>query len=155
MLSTATHVYPDDAGTEFALGSALELLNDEAGEAKAYSRAIALEEDFTAAYASLGLISYSSGGWKNAIAIFRRGLRINPLSAELNYDLGLALTRSGDAAGAQQAFALARRLRPSDSWSRNLRAMITAASARESACWVSMRSLVLEASLSCCTTLVL
>jgi tetratricopeptide (TPR) repeat protein len=112
VLTTATRLYPDDAGTEFALGSALELLKDEVGAAKAYKRAIALEEDFTAAYGSLGLISYSSGDWKNAIAIFRRGLRINPLSAELNYDLGLALARGGDA-GARQAFALARRLDPS------------------------------------------
>ncbi len=112
VLTTATRLYPDDAGTEFALGSSLELLGDEAGASKAYSRAIALEEDFTAAYGSLGLISYSSGDWKDAIAIFRRGLRINPLSAELNYHLALALTRSGDAAGAQQAFALARRLDP-------------------------------------------
>jgi tetratricopeptide (TPR) repeat protein len=112
VLTTATRLYPDDAGTEFALGSALELLKDEVGAAKAYKRAIELEEDFTAAYESLGLISYSSGDWKSAIAIFRRGLRINPLSAELNYDLGLALARGGDA-GARQAFALARRLDPS------------------------------------------
>lgn len=111
VLATATHLYPDDAGTQFLLGSALELLSDKAGATKAYNRAIALQEDFTAAYGSLGLISYSSGDWKNAIAVFRRGLRINPLSAELNYDLALALTQSGDA-GAQQAFALARRLDP-------------------------------------------
>ncbi len=112
VLTTASHLYPDDAGTEFRLGSALELLNDQAGASKAYNRAIALEEDFTAAYGSLGLISYASGDWNNAIAIFRRGLGINPLSAELNYDLALALTRGGDATGAQKAFALARRLDP-------------------------------------------
>jgi len=70
------------------------------------------EEDFTAAYENLGRISYSSGDWQSAIATFRRGLQINPLSAELNYDLGLALTRSGDVAGARQALALARRLDP-------------------------------------------
>ena len=112
VLSTATRFYPNDAGTEFALGSALELLNDKAGAAAAYQRAISLEEDFTAAYGNLGRISYSSGDWQSAIATFRRGLQINPLSAELNYDLGLALTRSGDVAGARQALALTRRLDP-------------------------------------------
>jgi tetratricopeptide (TPR) repeat protein len=112
VLTTATRLYPNDAGTEFALGSALELLSDKTGAAKAYNRAISLEEDFTAAYGALGLISSSAGDWKNAITIFRRGLRINPLSPELNYDLGLALNRGGDSAGAQQAFALARRLDP-------------------------------------------
>jgi superkiller protein 3 len=112
VLSTATRFYPNDAGTEFALGSALELLNDKAGAAAAYQRAISLEEDFTAAYGNLGRISYSLGDWQSAIATFRRGLQINPLSAELNYDLGLALTRSGDVAGARQALALALRLDP-------------------------------------------
>jgi Flp pilus assembly protein TadD len=112
VLSTATRFYPNDAGTEFALGSALELINDKAGAAAAYQRAISLDEDFTAAYGNLGRISYSSGDWQSAIATFRRGLQINPLSAELNYDLGLALTRSGDVAGARQALALARRLDP-------------------------------------------
>ena len=112
VLSTATRFYPNDAGTAFALGSALELLNDKAGAAAAYQRAISLEEDFTAAYGNLGRISYSSGDWQSAIATFRRGLQINPLSAELNYDLGLALTRSGDVAGARQALALTRRLDP-------------------------------------------
>jgi Flp pilus assembly protein TadD len=112
VLTTATRFYPNDAGTEFALGSALELLNDKTGAAAAYQRAISLEEDFTAAYRNLGRIWYSSGDWQSAIATFRRGLQINPLSAELNYDLGLALTRSGDVAGARQALALARRLDP-------------------------------------------
>ena len=112
VLSTATRFYPNDASTEFALGSALELLNDKAGAAAAYQRAISLEEDFTAAYGNLGRISYSSGDWQSAIATIRRGLQINPLSAELNYDLALALARSGDDAGARQALALARRLDP-------------------------------------------
>jgi tetratricopeptide (TPR) repeat protein len=112
VLSTAMRFYPNDASTEFALGSALELLNDKAGAAAAFERAISLEEDFTAAYGSLGRVSYSLGDWQSAIATFRRGLQINPLSGELNYDLGLALTRSGDIAGARQALALARRLDP-------------------------------------------
>lgn len=112
VLTTATRFYPDDANTEFALGSALELLNDKTGAAAAYQRAISLEEDFTAAYGNLGRIWYSLGDWQSAIDTFRRGLQINPLSAELNYDLGLALTRSGDIAGARQALVLARRLDP-------------------------------------------
>jgi tetratricopeptide (TPR) repeat protein len=112
VLTVATHLYPNDAGTEFALGSVLKLLNDQAGAVEAFERVIALEEDFTAAYGELGLISYASGDWKSATAIFRRGLRINPLSAELNYDLGFALARSGDIVGAQQLFQLAYKLDP-------------------------------------------
>ncbi len=110
ILTTAARLYPNDAGTQFVLGSAVELLNDEAGAAKAYNLAITLDEDFTAAYGNLGRLSYSAGDSGNAVTIFRRGLRINPLSAELNYDLGLALLRIGDTVRAQQAFALARKL---------------------------------------------
>jgi hypothetical protein len=110
VLGTATRLYPQDAGAEFALASALELLHDQAGASKAYQRAIALEPDFTAAYVNLGMISYSNGDWQSAISTFRQGLQIDPMSADLYYDLGQALTRSGDAAGGNEASALARKL---------------------------------------------
>jgi Flp pilus assembly protein TadD len=110
VLGTATRLYPQDAGAEFALASALELLHDQAGASNAYQQVIALEPDFTAAYVSLGMISYANGDWQSAITTFRQGLHIDPLSADLNYDLGLALTRSGDAAGGNDAIALARKL---------------------------------------------
>lgn len=110
VLSTATRLYPQDAAAEFALAESLELLHDQAGAREAYRRVIALEADFTAAYANLGMISYSNGDWQSAISTFRQGLQIDPMSAELYYDLGQALTRSGDTAGANQAIALARKL---------------------------------------------
>jgi Flp pilus assembly protein TadD len=110
VLATAVRLYPQDAGAEFALASTLELLHDQAGARQAYQRVIALEADFTAAYVNLGMISYSTGDWQSAIRTFRQGLRIDPMSADLYYDLGLALTRSGDTAGANQAVALAHKL---------------------------------------------
>src|SRR6202790_1282710 len=80
VLRTATHLYPNDAGTGSALGTSLELLNEEAAVATAYRRAITLEEGFTTAYASVGCIASSKGDWQTAIAIFRRGRGINPIS---------------------------------------------------------------------------
>jgi Flp pilus assembly protein TadD len=71
-----------------------------------------LEPDFTAAYEKLGMADYSSGDMKGAIATFRQGLQVDPLSAELNYDLGLALRSTGDAKAADQANSLAHRLAP-------------------------------------------
>jgi Flp pilus assembly protein TadD len=47
-----------------------------------------------------------------AIDTFRRGLQIDPLSALLYYDLGLALKAQGDSSGAKQALALAAILDP-------------------------------------------
>jgi tetratricopeptide (TPR) repeat protein len=110
VLATAARLYPNDAATQFALASILELLNDTAKASEAYKRAIALEGDFTAAYAKLGMLSYSSGDWQNAIGTFRRGLQVDPMSAELYYDVGLCLMRSGDTPGANQAMSLARKL---------------------------------------------
>ncbi len=110
VLTAAAHLYPDDAGTKFALASTLTLLNDQAGAIDAYRKAIALEPDFTAAYLSLGTLLYASGDLKGATATFREGLQIDPLSAALYYNLGLALTRSGDASGGAQATALALKL---------------------------------------------
>ena len=45
VLTTAAHLYPDDAGTKFALASTLTLLNDQAGAIDAYRKAIGLEPD--------------------------------------------------------------------------------------------------------------
>ena len=112
VLATAEHLYPDDAKTEFALASVLHLMGDRAGASKAYRRVIAIESDFTAAYANLGMMSYSLGDWESAIKLFRQGLAIDPLSAELYYDLGLALKQSGDTASSDNATALARKLNP-------------------------------------------
>jgi Flp pilus assembly protein TadD len=58
------------------------------------------------------MILYASGDWQSAVTTFRQGLLIDPMSAELNYDLGLALSRGGETAAARQAIALARRLDP-------------------------------------------
>jgi tetratricopeptide (TPR) repeat protein len=90
----------------------LRLLEDQAKASDAYRRVIALDADFTAAYVNLGMLSYSSGDWQAAIRTFRQGLQIDPLCAELYRDLGLALARSGDAAAANRATALARKLGP-------------------------------------------
>jgi tetratricopeptide (TPR) repeat protein len=110
VLRTGERLYPDDAKTEFALASTLLLLNDRPGAAAAYRRVLALESDFTAAYLGLGTILYSQDDWRSAIQTFREGLQIDPLSAELNHDLSLALRRAGDTSAADEAEALARKL---------------------------------------------
>ena len=112
VLTLVTHLYPNDAGAEFALAASLSLLGDQAGATVAFKRVIALEEDFTAAYINLGMLSYANKDWQTAISIFRRGLRIDPMSAELSYDLGLALNHTGDTPAGITAINLARKLDP-------------------------------------------
>ena len=65
-----------------------------------------------AAYQSLGAALASAGQMPEAIETFRNGLTIDPLSAILYYDLGLALKQQADEAGAKQTLALAAKLNP-------------------------------------------
>jgi cytochrome c-type biogenesis protein CcmH/NrfG len=110
VLATATRLYPEDAKTEFALAVVLEDLGSTSAAKDAYRRVIALEPDFTAAYIKLGMMYYSSEDWAQAIDTFRHGLQVDPLQAELNYDVGLALKGQGDASAGNQAMDLARKL---------------------------------------------
>jgi superkiller protein 3 len=64
----------------------------------------------SAAYPSVGAALYTAGQAPAAIETFRKGLQIDPLSAMLYYDLGLALKQQGDAAGAKRALDLAGKL---------------------------------------------
>jgi len=107
VLTTAVHLYPQDAGAEFARSSVLGALNETAEASEAYKRVIALEPDFTAAYLNLGTIQSSAGDLQSAIATFRQGLQIDPLSADLYEALGQALERAGNASEADQAKRLA------------------------------------------------
>jgi tetratricopeptide (TPR) repeat protein len=113
ILAVAKHLYPQDAGIEFALAEALSGLGDSTGSLAAYRRTIELEPDFVPAFLSLGTRLTSGGEVQKAIEVLRQGLQIDPLSGELYYDLGLALSRNGDTREADRALALAHRLVPS------------------------------------------
>ncbi|HWF45725.1 MAG TPA: tetratricopeptide repeat protein, partial [Bryobacteraceae bacterium] len=112
ILTIAEHLYPQDAGIEFALAESLARLGDRAGAAKSYERAIELDPDFVAAYVNLGTNLFSDREYEKAAEMFRQGLQIDPLSGELYYGLGLALSRTGDTSNADRAMALARHLAP-------------------------------------------
>jgi Flp pilus assembly protein TadD len=112
VLSVAAHLYPQDAGIEFARAQSFDAQGDRASAEKAYRRTIEIEPDFVAAYTNLGTSQYADGEYQKAIETFRQGLEIDPLSGELYYGLGLALSRSGNRSDADRALALSRRLAP-------------------------------------------
>lgn len=112
VLRIAADIYPNDAGTQFALASAFALAKNQDAAIAAYKKVIALDNDFLPAYIGLGTASSQSGNWQAAAKIFRQGLEIDPMCAELNYDLGQALQHTGDADGAKHATALAATLDP-------------------------------------------
>ncbi|MDQ2949555.1 MAG: peptidylprolyl isomerase, partial [Acidobacteriota bacterium] len=110
ILRFAAEFYPKDASSQFDLG--LTLGKRPAEQIQAFQRAIDLNPDMTAAYESLGAALYSAGQAQSAISVFHKGLQIDPLSAKLNFDLGLALKQQGDEAGAKRALDLAAKLDP-------------------------------------------
>lgn len=64
------------------------------------------------AYESLGAALFSAGQPDKAIEVFHKGLQVNPFSAILYYDLGLALTKNRNETGGAQAPALAKAIDP-------------------------------------------
>jgi tetratricopeptide (TPR) repeat protein len=110
ILRFAAQSYPKDASVEFNLG--LTLRDQPAGQIAAFERAIDLDPDMEAAYESLGAAQYSAGRPQDAVQTFRKGLLVNPLSAKLNYDLGLALSKQGDEAEGRRRIALAAKVDP-------------------------------------------
>ncbi|MBV8827644.1 MAG: tetratricopeptide repeat protein [Acidobacteriaceae bacterium] len=112
VLRVATAVYPDDGGSKLALALMLDKEGHRTEAMEIYRRAISLENDLVPAYVYLGNALYLNEDLQAAIETFRQGLQINPLSAGLYYGLSVALKRHGDAAGAQQALALATQIDP-------------------------------------------
>jgi Flp pilus assembly protein TadD len=112
VLSTACRLYPNDAPVAFTYGTVLSLAGDKNAAAHELQRAISLQPDFTAAYVSLGKEHIDAGRWRDAIVTLRQGLQIDPLSAELYSGLSIALSKTGDQEGADQARKLAQKLGP-------------------------------------------
>ena len=78
----------------------------------AFRQAVGLVPDNVAVYESLSAALYSAGDWRRAIDVCRQGLRVDPLSAKLYYNLSLMLEQHGDAQGTERARALARKIDP-------------------------------------------
>ena len=110
ILQFAAQFYPKDPAAQFDY--ALTLSQHPSQQIEAFQHALELNPDMTAGYESLGAALFASGQQRDAIAAFRKGLQIDPLSASLNYNLSLALAQQGDAAGAKRALALAQQLDP-------------------------------------------
>ncbi len=112
VLGITSRLYPTDAVSLFDLGVILGKLDRQNQEMDAYRRVLMLEPDFVAAYAKLGTLLDFRGEGTASVAILRRGLAIDPLSAELYHDLDLSLTHRGEIREAKQCAAMAALLDP-------------------------------------------
>lgn len=112
VLQFASEQYPKDSTARFDLGLVLGGLRQPSAQIAAFRRAVELDPDNVAAYECLGSALFSSGDWPGAIATFRDGLRVDPLSPSLNFNLSLALRDRGDPLEAERLSKLAHKIDP-------------------------------------------
>jgi hypothetical protein len=111
-LEFASKLYPGDAAAKYNLGIAYDAAGKTDDAQREYREAIEIEPSLTPAYQNLGADLLAAGDLGKAVVVFRAGLRENPLSAILNYDLGLALEKQQDTEAARAAMDLAKKLDP-------------------------------------------
>ncbi len=94
---------------------ALEQQGDAAGAVAAWRSLLASQPSSAEAYAHLGLLEARQEHYKQAIALYRKGLSLNPSFPNLRINLGLSLFKSGDLRGAIEAFQLVLNTQPKSS----------------------------------------
>ena len=77
-----------------------------------WSDTIRKNPDSWMAYNNLGLFFYRQGDWGRALPLFQQSVKINPVSPEAHYNLGLELRGIGKEADAESHFRIAGHLRP-------------------------------------------
>ncbi len=90
ILSIATRLYPRDQGAHFNLGVAFGAMGNPE-EIAEYKKTLDIDADYVPAYLNWGGALYSKGQYEEAVALYRKAIAINPLSAGLHYSLSIAL----------------------------------------------------------------
>ncbi|MGH9493133.1 MAG: tetratricopeptide repeat protein, partial [Terriglobales bacterium] len=111
----------------FYLGLALFYAGDFERAESAFSF-VASRLPLTEVYNNLGVTS-ARRGKKNAVEYFQKAVDADPTDPDYRFNLGVALSRAGDSAGAARELRETLRLRPSDSEAKTLLATLTGASA--------------------------
>jgi protein O-GlcNAc transferase len=77
-----------------------------------YKRVLEIEPDYVPAYLNWGGALVMAGRYDEAIGIYRQGITVNPLVANLHYSLSIALEHKGKTSDAQMELALANKIDP-------------------------------------------
>jgi Flp pilus assembly protein TadD len=105
---------PDFAYGHFQLAYVYTALNKPKEAQAEYRRAAALDPKMSAAYVNLGMLLLESHQDTAAVAPLRKAVELLPAESRPRYLLAVALDRSGDRAGAAQAFEALLHLDPND-----------------------------------------
>src|SRR5215470_7902237 len=105
---------PDFAYGHFQLAYVYTALKRTKEAQTEYERAATLDPKMSAAYVNLGMLLLENHEDAAAVAPLRKAVELLPAESRPRYLLAVALDRSGDRAGAAQAFAALLALDPSD-----------------------------------------
>lgn len=94
---------PDSPEAHNNLGVALKKKGDLEGALSAFSRALALRQDYGEAWSNRGWVFAEQRRWREARGDFEQGLKLNPRDEGALYGLSRALREARDYAGAEQA----------------------------------------------------
>jgi tetratricopeptide (TPR) repeat protein len=100
-LELAVDEYPDYAAAWAILGEVRQRLGYEWGIREAFERALEADSRYLRPFAPLIRIEIADQDYEQAAELAARAVRLNPLSAELQYHLALAKYRLGDAESAR------------------------------------------------------
>ncbi len=92
------------AGAWTLRGIELGARGEDEQAATAYTRALALNPEDTAAHVNLGWLHYRAGRWEQAIAHYQAAMERDPI-AHAQFNLGLAQLAAGDEAAARVSYA--------------------------------------------------
>jgi predicted CXXCH cytochrome family protein len=111
ILTMAIRLYPQDAGAHYNLALAYGAMGNDQ-EIAEYQRTLEIDPDYVLAYLNWGAALFAKGRYEDAIAIYRKGIQVNPLFAPLHYSLSLALEQEKKTPEAQAEMALAVKIDP-------------------------------------------
>jgi len=122
-LARVSRTDPPASEANFYLGLALFYAGDFERAESAFSF-VASRLPLTEVYNNLGVVN-ARRGKKNAVEYFQKAADTDPTDPDYRFNLGVALSRAGDSAGATRELKEALRLRPSDSEAKTLLASLS------------------------------
>jgi tetratricopeptide (TPR) repeat protein len=108
----AIRLRPDYTDAYVLLGIENTKAGDYPGARAALERAAELDPNRAAIFTNLGVLSVKEGHLDRSVPYFRKAAELDPQSPRVHYNLALALTRTGDEAGALHEIEILQKIDP-------------------------------------------